>query len=424
MVQRERRSADAAQSEARRPRVALYSHDTMGLGHMRRSLLIAQAVAGANRAASVMLIAGARQANAFTMPQGVDCLTLPAIQKDGHGQYRPRSLDVSIRELIEVRARTIKAAIEAFNPDVLIVDQMPRGALQELDLTLQTLQRQRSTRCVLGLRDILDDPEAVRREWAASASEEAIRRHYDAIWVYGDPAVYDPLEEYRFAPDIAFRTHFTGYLDPRARLALDSSDSPEPERPGALPPGRLMLCELGGGQDGARLAETFSEADLPAGTHGVIISGPFMPAEARARLRERAAVRPTLSVLEFVPEPLRLIDRADRVVAMGGYNTVCELLAFEKPALIVPRVAPRREQLIRAKRLQALGAIEVLHPAELTPRSLSEWLARRDLSAQHVRGRVDLNGLARLPRLLADLLPSQLAASWQRRETELSRVAS
>src|SRR3712207_9415316 len=66
------------------------------------------------------------------------------------------------------------------------------------------------------------------------------------------------------------------------------------------------------------------------------------------------------SVLEFVPEPALLLARADFVVAMGGYNTVCEALSFEKRALIVPRVTPRREQMVRAERLRDRGLIDVL----------------------------------------------------------------
>jgi hypothetical protein len=52
--------------------------------------------------------------------------------------------------------------------------------------------------------------------------------------------------------------------------------------------------------------------------------------------------------------------RAIGVVAMGGYNTFCEILSFDKRAVIVPRTAPRMEQYIRAARAQELGLVSML----------------------------------------------------------------
>ena len=45
---------------------------------------------------------------------------------------------------------------------------------------------------------------------------------------------------------------------------------------------------------------------------------------------------------------------------MGGYNTFCEVLSFDKRALIVPRTKPRLEQFIRAERAQELGLVRML----------------------------------------------------------------
>jgi len=60
----------------------------------------------------------------------------------------------------------------------------------------------------------------------------------------------------------------------------------------------------------------------------------------------------------------RLVERAIGVVAMGGYNTFCEILSFGKPALIVPRTKPRQEQMLRARRAEALGLVRVLPDSE------------------------------------------------------------
>src|SRR5438309_1561341 len=160
---------------------------------------------------------------------------------------------------------------------------------------------------------------------------------------------------------------------------------------------------VGGGHGGGALAEACVEDDFPRDPTAVMVTGPLMPWETRQRLHRAAQRRTRLELLEFVPDPVPLIERADCVIAMGGYNTVCEVLSFEKPALIVPRVT-EPEQEIRARRMQELGLLDVLHPDDLTPQALTEWLARDPGLPPPTRGRVDLGGLTRIPGLLAELL--------------------
>ena len=142
-------------------------------------------------------------------------------------------------------------------PDVLIVDNVPRGALRELDSTLHHLRKAGRTRCVLGLRDVIDEPAAVKIEWNRLANEEAIRDFYDEVWVYSDPAVYNLVLEYRFSEEVASKVRFTGYLDQRARFGLPGENEACPLAARDLRGSEYVLCTVGGGQDGANLAEAF-----------------------------------------------------------------------------------------------------------------------------------------------------------------------
>jgi predicted glycosyltransferase len=395
------RSTRASEFDNRqRWRVALYSHDTMGLGHTRRNLLIAQSLVASGLPIDVLLIRGMQEGISAPLDPGIDCLALPALHKSSDGVYGARTLRMALPELIELRAQILHTALTAYRPDALIVDNVPRGAQQELDLTLGQLRATGRTRCILGLRDVLDEPEAIGREWQRAGNDAAVRDYYDAVWVYGDPRVFDTARAYDFAPETAAKIRYLGYLDQNARLR----HMPEASEDLAidLPPGRLALCLVGGGQDGAELAETFAQTPLPPNTTGVIVTGPFMPAQARARLKAYAVRRQDLRVLTYATEPVWLLRRADWVVAMGGYNTVAEILSFGKRALIVPRVQPRREQLIRAERLQSLGLLDMLHPDHLTPAALGAWLAGD--SAPPPRSRIDMRGLERLPMQLMELI--------------------
>jgi len=123
-----------------------------------------------------------------------------------------------------------------------------------------------------------------------------------------------------------------------------------------------------------------------------------------------AAQHPRAHVLEFVTDPCPLLERADRVVAMGGYNTICEILAYRKPALVVPRTEPRTEQLIRAERFAALGLVDMLHPSELTPEAISAWLAAKAERPTAAEEMMDFSGVRRLPELLKEVLAAQVRA--------------
>lgn len=354
--------------EARSPRIALYSHDTMGLGHFRRNLLLAQAFTAPPLGASVLLLSGMREAGRFALPARADLITLPGWRKTADGRYAPRDLPSGSAELAVLRGAVIRAALDQFEPDILIVDNAPRGAEGELAPVLQALRRRGNVRCVLGLRDILDEPAAVRRQWWRNRCYDAASDWFDAIWVYGDPRVCRADDEYGFGAELSPRVRHLGYLDPRGRLALSVDRPPVPAR--------YVLCAAGGGQDGAGLTAAFAAAAMPSGLRGLILLGTMAPAEMRARVKALAAGNPAMTVLDESAEAMALMAGAERVVSMAGYNTTVEALALGKPTLLVPRVRPRREQAIRAERLAALGLVDVLSPEAASPKAIASWLAR------------------------------------------------
>lgn len=389
----------------RRPRIALYSHDTQGLGHIRRNLLLASVFQRMGCEPVILMLSGAREMGAFAIPPGVDCVTLPALAKNAQGQYGSRSLNVTVDEVVDIRRGVFCAALESFCPDVFIVDKAPRGALNELDGVLASLRSRGRTRVVLGLREVLDDAPSVEREWREGGFERVVREHYDRVWVYGDPHVFDTAKEYSFSEDVRRKLHYTGYLDPRDCWLPTTAREAPVLQPEDIPPNPFVLCEVGGGQDGAPLARAFLEATLPRGWRGVLVTGPQMPEAQRAELQRRTAARPDMSVLEFVTDCRPVLAKADRIICMGGYNTVCEVMAYSKPALIAPRVVPRTEQIIRAERLSRMGLIDMVTPDRLTPDVISVWLAGPGpVHASTATSRIDMGGTKRLPGLLEEVM--------------------
>ncbi|GLY16979.1 membrane protein [Kineosporia sp. NBRC 101677] len=385
---------------SRRTRVLLYSHDTQGLGHVRRNLEIARAlVEAAPQQTDVLVVTGAPEAGSLPRPDHTDLVVLPPVSKNVRGEYSAATLDVSLEEILQLRGALVASAVATFRPDLMIVDKEARGLRGELDHALSVARATRGaatgrrTRLVLGLRDVLDTPRSVRREWIRGRTVPTLRQYYDQVWVYGDQAVHDPTAGLSLPQDVLDAVRFTGYLaEGRGRPNPALTEFSATRRP-------YVLCLVGGGQDGRQLAQNFVEAPLPEGHHGILVAGPYMPDEVRAGLQQRE----DLTVLGFVPDTAPLITAAGAVVTMGGYNSVCEVLAAGRPGLIVPRVRPRQEQAIRAEAMAARTQLDCLLPEQLSPTSLGAW-TREAVRRGTARHELDLQGLQRVPQLAAELL--------------------
>jgi len=281
---------------------------------------------------------------------------IPGVIKLRSGNYTPLSLHLDIEQTLAMRSSIIKHTAEIFDPHLFLVDKEPLGLRGEVGDTLEML-KDRGTRLVLGLRDVMDEPNLLRKEWQRKNVYPALNELYDEIWIYGLPEIFDPLSELPDMKPLADKMSFTGYL--RRQLPQAPPDAHESE----LPSEPYLLVTTGGGGDGEELIDWVlsayeSEADIPH--PALLVFGPFMNQDRRLAFQERVAKLAKVHAITFESRFERLVDRAIGVVAMGGYNTFCDIMSFGKPALIVPRTRPRQEQLLRATRAEALGLVRVL----------------------------------------------------------------
>lgn len=343
----------------RQPRVLIYSHDSFGLGHLRRCRAIAHAICEAFDDLSVLILSGSPIIGSFDFRSRVDFVRVPGVIKLRNGEYTPLTLPMAIEDAIGMRASIIRHTAEVFDPDILIVDKEPLGLRGELLETLEVM-KERGVQLVLGLRDVLDDPDLLIPEWERKNATPALQKFYDEIWVYGLPQICEPLGGLNLPASIHRKITYTGYLQ---RFADNTTTSELPvhrDRP-------FVLVTPGGGGDGEELVDWVlrayeSSAALPHPS--LIVLGPFMQSERRTEFISRAAALPDVEAITFDAHMESLMARAIGVVAMGGYNTFCEILSFDKRALIVPRTEPRREQLIRASRAEELGLVTMLRGDE------------------------------------------------------------
>lgn len=381
---------DYTRSDAR---VLIYSHDTFGLGHLRRCRTIAHSLVGAYKNLSVLILSGSPIIGSFDFRIRTDFVRIPGVIKLHDGDYTPLKLHMDINDTLHLRESLIRATAEDFDPDLFIVDKEPLGLRGEVASTLELLKR-KGAGLVLGVRDILDDDTVIKAEWEHKNAVAAVEEYYDAMWIYGVPEMARPLDVFDLSPAARARIQYTGYLE---RTVWSGQPQVAPELLGTDDP--YILVTPGGGGDGVELMDwvlrTY-EADVVDQKlmTAVMVLGPFMASESKTDLMQRAADVPHVVMIDFNNRMEDLMVGASGVVAMGGYNTFCEVLSFDKPAVLVPRTKPRLEQYIRAKQAQDMGLVCMLEddgvrPAEKMHDVLSRLPDQKPPSAAGIKGLLD-----------------------------------
>jgi predicted glycosyltransferase len=393
----------------------MYSQDGFGLGHMRRTTSIANQIVKVRPDAAILTMADSKLGQFFESSQNHDYVKLPSILKAGPGDWRAVSLPLAFDAVSAMRRELIRGAVLSYRPQVLLVDHMPHGAMGELIPTLEALRATGAdTRIVLGLRDILDAPEVVRRRWDVEGAYDAIERYYDAVLVYGKREVFDLADAYGFSDSVRDRIHYTGFVctpqtpryTARARAKYISSADSET---------KLIVAMAGGGADAYPMMRALLTA-LPAiaarqKVFLAMITGPFMPADQRRDLESRARGLPA-RVSMSVNDTLSYIEAADLTIAMAGYNTTMEILRSGKRAILIPRRGPSAEQRMRARLFAEHGWVEMIDPDDLQVDNVAA-----QVSAALSRGprmnaakRPDVAGLTAAADILLDMVETPAVA--------------
>lgn len=396
------------------PRIAVFTHDTYGLGHVRRCLHIVRAFAKRVPDATILFITGCPSLHVFAdLPPNTDFVKIPTVVKTGGEGFKPPHLTIPLDEVSSMRSRMISEALAVFDPDVLLVDNFPLGSRRELSPVLDEL-RERRTRVVLGLRDIVDAPHKVRADWTRDDIYRSLHDHYDRVLVYGSASIFDVAEAYALPPELARKVHYCGYVTdtkPPLRTAAEVRADVGIEGP-------FVLATVGGGGDGFPLIEAFLAAlRLLPEVAAVVVTGPLMSQLQQAETAALVEAGQDVVVRDFVPDLTSFMAAAELVVAMGGYNTTAEILALGKRAIIVPRTwrygehfdrqnaATEWEQILRAQALERAGLIELLPPEDLSGDTLAQRIGGMLASPRRgPQATIDLGGVEAVVDQLLDLV--------------------
>jgi len=368
-----------------------YCHDSVGIGHLRRTMAICDRIGAEFQDTSFLLATGTPYVPLFRDTACVDYVKLPALRKDDRGDYGSKFLKIASDRILRCRASMLLEAARHFEPDVLLVDKAPLGVCRELVSALKWTRAHRpNTKIVFGMRDIEDAPNATIRQWTRDGVADVLESCFDEVWIYGMKDVFDAVREYRLPTRVAEKCRYMGYIARPARAEL--FDRPTSNR---------IVVTVGGGTDGEMVLQMYlAEAASAVSRQGVactIVGGPDLPEGARTRLRSMAQAIDGVTWTDFEPDMASVIAESRLVVCMGGYNTLNEVASLRRRALVIPRIKPRLEQAIRAERWEARGVVRMLHPDDASPSALTRRILEslEDGESRSVP-LLDLNGLDRV----------------------------
>lgn len=378
----------------RGPSVVMYSHDTIGLGHMRRNSAIAKELVAQVPGISVLMLVGCPAGMVFEPHPGIDYVKLPSLAKLGRGVYQPGSLRIDTRTTRDMRMRIIDGVIAAIQPDLFLVDHEPAGAMDELRPVLKTLKARPGVRTVLGLRDILDDPARTRALWSDQGTDRLIAEDYDHVLVYGDQ---------RFFPSIA--TYGLASLKPGnvSECGIVTTACAHPSLPVSRRPARVLVSG-GGGRDAYPMisASIAAMAEIPERKQPrmTVITGPLMDRELQTEAMRLGALN-GVEVIDHVADLPARMRRSDLLITMAGYNSINEALAVGCPIVTVPRLGPSAEQRLRAEALERAGLAHYLRREDLSASSIARLLLKTPQRGDSTS--LNINGVQNAARVLASL---------------------
>jgi predicted glycosyltransferase len=387
-----------------RPRLLFWCQHSVGLGHLVRSMNLAEGLA---QDFDVTLLNGGPWPADLPQPASINIVHLPPLGMDSN--YKLVSRDdahFTVDQAVAERVETIQETFRDTAPDVVLIELFPFGRKKfskELMPLLEAARAARPTPFVAcSLRDILVGSRNDQQAHDDRASR-LTNEYFDAVLVHAD-ARFAALEE-TFHPSVELLTpvHYTGFV--RSPVTRDQ-DRPRERR---------VLVSAGGGIVGEPLFRAAVEAQprllADHGLRTTIVTGPFLPEPVVEDLMAQAADTSGLEVLHYLPDLGGEMAASAVSVSQVGYNTTMDILGCATPSIVVPFGEGREdEQAERARRLERLGALRVLDADQLSGGTFADAV-RDALDWTPLPVPLDLDGRTRTSELLRSLLARDAKAT-------------
>jgi len=365
----------------------------LGSGHLVRATNLARALAQGGFAAT--LASGGMPLRAMEGEPFV-FVQLPPIRTEGT-DFRTL-LDEAGRPIEPERKAARTAMLEELaaqlRPDVVIVEHFPFGRRQLAGEFLALIAAAKAVRpkalVLSSVRDVLVTPRSDR----IAEAEERVAGLFDAVLVHGD-ADFLPLDRsWPVGEGLAAKLRYTGYLaDDRPASAMQENGEVIVSGGGSAAALPLFACAVAA----ARLDRS--------GRRWRLLAGRGM---AEPDLALLAADAPERVVIERArPDFPALLAGCAVSISQAGYNTVLDLVAARRPAIVVPFDAGNEtEQTVRAEAMERAGLARCFR---LSGDFVVDAVALADAVAEGIGAKppeppIDRDGAARSAAIIRELL--------------------
>jgi predicted glycosyltransferase len=368
-----------------RPAILFYCQHSLGMGHLVRSLALADRL---SRRFRVMLLNGGRLPAGITVPSNIQVVNLPPLGIDEANQLVSHDKRISVERALDRRKKMIRVTFDNLRPVAVLVELFPFGRKKFANEILPLLQaaRAKETRAlvVCSLRDILVSRSRNQQEHDDRAAAWA-NEFFDVVLVHSDPTFARFEESFHSSVPLQVPVKYTGFVVP----ASGPTSTTETRR-------NRILVSAGGGIAGKPLLRTAIEAhdylQEDPEIEMKVIAGPFLSEESWRELRSLARGRNQLRLVRQVTDLCSELSGAAVSISQAGYNTCLDVLRAKVPAILVPFAKEDEdEQRRRALRLQDLGAVKVIEQKDLTAAQLATEI-RRLMNSKFATPALDLNG--------------------------------
>ena len=394
-----------------RPTLLFYCQHAMGMGHLVRSLALADALSESFR---VVLLNGGELPSHQSLPRSIEIINLPPLRLV-EGQLVSCDNRYSVVQAQNARMDQILNSLRQLRPEVLLIELYPFGR-KKFEFELLPLLEEAKTLApliVCSLRDILMTGRSDQQKHEQRILSTA-NRWFDVILVHSDPSFASLKDSFHPHSCLSPIVHHTGFVVANRQKLPRASSTDGP-----------IVVSAGGGHYGFQLLSSAIKAHaLLAENESLtmrVVAGPFLPETQWKELRLAAAGRQGVTLVRSVPDLYSELSQARASISQCGYNTAMEIIQAQVPALVVPFAdGGEDEQLNRARRLEALGALCVLEQTEMTPRRMAEEM-RKLIDFQPQTALLNFDGGRRSTEILYDLLQRRQATPGSHASKELVR---
>lgn len=315
-------------------RILFYAVNGLGLGHVTRLLAIAGEIRRLRPDAEILFITSS-EADSVIYEEG-----FPAVKVPSKNIARESGLRARIH--VRILQETAWSVFSSFNPHITVVDTFPLGFAYELDPVLKW----RTCKFVFVYRQRKEEKTSQKRFQSALCK-------YDLVIV--------PHERQEFGVKIPgeVKSLFAGKIIIRGKRDLLPARQVKEEHNLPLEKKCVLITLGGGGQEG--LEQVIDNVVSALKDHKNI-----HPVAAHGSLMRSLNTQNGCSTIKRYFPLCELYNAFDYVIAGCGYNTVNELLYFNKPALFLPFERLIDDQERRAQWLYDAGLGLTADPYNVT----------------------------------------------------------